>query len=317
MVNDIMNDNDYIVVFGGCSLDVTFKELETGGYDTTPTIVSPGGKGANQAVAASRAGARVKMISLVGAGEEAENGIMSETQIGKLIVSNLEQNGVDTSCVEFKEGIKNDVSAVYVSKEGDNDIHRQNGAIDSFYCEMIDKNAEIIKNARYVIAQMKAPIEVTRYLFDFCKKNNVPVVVTPCRPQRLADNLDLIDKVAYITANEKECKTIFGSDDVEECVRRCNGKLIVTLGADGLMFLDNGKIQKYPSFYVQNVVDTTGAGDTLNGNLVACLMEGKPLNEALLYGMAASTIKIQSKTAQQGMPYKKERDEFLAKKKQR
>lgn len=306
-------EDKYIVVFGGCSLDVTIQENPTGSYTGSVPILAPGGKGSNQAVAASRAGAKVVMITLLGKGEEKNEYGLTESQISSSIIRNLNDNGVDTSFVELKENLGNDVSIIHVSKEGDNEIYRQGHAINEFYCGMIDKNAELIRNASFVISQLKAPIEVIRHLAYFCYDNNIPLVLTPCRPDKLKSNLDLIGMSTFITANEKECKTIFETDDIEECVRRCRGKLIVTLGEKGLMYYEDGRVKTIPAFAISNVIDTTGAGDTLNGNFVACLLQGMTVEEALVRGSAASAIKIQSKTAQNGMPTKEKRDEFLSK----
>lgn len=303
-----MKKSDYVVVFGGCSLDITYKQQKDGTYPSDPTAVAPGGKGSNQAVAASRAGANVKMITRLG-------GLPEETQITGAIIKNLQDNGVDTSCIELAEGIHNDVGKIYVAKNGDNEIVRQTGAIDSFSPEMIDKYADVIKNAKYVIAQMKCPKDVSVKLINFCNENNVPIVITPCRPEKLVQsdpqNVELINKATLVTANEAECKKMFGNLPLEECVKKFPNKLIVTLGENGAMFYDGKKVVKYDAYNVEKVVDTTGAGDTLNGNLIAALLDGKDLSSALYRSMGASTIKIQSATAQQGMPTKKALDKYL------
>lgn len=297
----------YIAVIGGCSLDRTFKQQEDGKYPLVPNVSVPGGKGANQAVAASRAGYSVKMISRLGAKDDA---------ISKAIISNLEKNGVDMKNIEFDPAVSNDCSDIFVSAQGDNDIQRHSGAINSFTPDMVDKYADVLKNAQFVIAQMKAPKEFSEKLINFCYENNVPIVVTPCRPEKLSvsdpENLKLIDKITYITANEHECKTIFGDLPVSECVARYPNKLIVTLGADGAIFHNGERLVKLNSLDVERVVDTTGAGDTLNGNFVVGLLEGLSVEQAIRRGMAASTIKIQSQTAQAGMPTKQQLDGFIA-----
>ena len=297
----------YIAVIGGCSLDRTFKQQKDGSYSSVPDVSVPGGKGANQAVAASRAGYQVKMISKLGAEDDV---------ISKAIISNLEKNGVDTENIEFNPDVNNDCSDIFVSTQGDNDIQRRSGAINSFSPDMVDKYADVLKNAQFVIAQMKAPKEFSEKLINFCYDNGVPIVVTPCRPEKLSisdpENLKLIDKITFITANEHECKTIFGDLPVSECVARYPNKLIVTLGANGAIFHNGEKLVKLNSLDVPRVIDTTGAGDTLNGNFVVGLLNGLSVEKALRRGMAASTIKIQSPTAQAGMPTKRKLDEFIA-----
>lgn len=297
-------NKDYILVFGGCSLDTTFIENKIGGYPSIPSIAVPGGKGANQAVAAARAGANVKIITRLG-----------NDAIGKRIVENLQNNNLDTSYVEFDDKVKNDECQIFVSKEGENDIHRVVGAIDSFYVDMIEKYSSVIKGAKIVIAQMKIKKEVSVALIDFCYKNRIPIIITPCRPENLSlldpKNLELINKITFLTCNEKESKIVFNNDNVEEIVKQFPNKAIITLGEKGAIFNDGTKNVYLPAFPVDKVVDTTGAGDTLCGNFAAALLSGYSIEQSIRIGMAASTIKITKESAQKGMPTKTQIEEFL------
>lgn len=297
----------HVLVVGGCSLDLTFEELENGRFWSEPNRITPGGKGANQAVAASRAGAKVKMISRL-SGKDKNN--------TKIILDNLKQNKVDTSLIEIDNEIGNDLSEVYVSLEGDNNIIRHNDAINSFSSSLIKNNEEVIKNAEFVLIQMKAPKNFTYELVDYCYKNGVKVVLTPCPPDKLninnkKDN-DLIDKITFITCNASECKKIFGNS-FEEAIKKYPNKLFVTLGESGICYFNGENIVRVPAVKVEKVIDTTGAGDTLCGNFVASLLCGKSLNESLTRGTYASALKIQKETAQAGMPTKKELDTFIKK----
>ena len=297
----------YALVIGGCSLDITYEEIENGKFKTKPSRSTPGGKGANQAVAIARAGQNVKMLSRL-SGKDTEN--------TEIILNNLKDNGVDTSLIVIDENIGNDISEVYVSKNGDNDIVRHNDAINSFTTKMIETNEETIKNAEYVIIQMKAPKDFTLKLVDFCFKNNVKVVLTPCPADKLniknEEDKNLIDKVTFITCNESECLKIFG-EVPEKVVIKYPNKLIVTLGGRGLIYFDGKQIINIPAIFVENVVDTTGAGDTLCGNFVASLMSGKSIKESLIRGTFASSLKVQKESAQLGMPTKKQLDSYIKK----
>lgn len=294
-----------ICVFGGCALDQMYYKDETGKIPNNPNIMVPGGKGANQAVAASRAGAKVAIITRLG-----------KDEIGQSILDNLVYNGVYTNNVEIVEGLKNDYSKVYIDeKSKDNDIERFNGAIDSFTPDMVLKYKKVLLESKMVVAQMKVPKEVSVELINFCYDNNIPIIITPCRPKRLSiseeGNKELIDKITYITANKEECKTIFGTDDVEACVRRYPNKLIVTLGSEGVIYNDGKETIHIEAIKVSNVEDTTGAGDTFNGNLAYCLTQGYALNDAIVRSQYASAMKVQVKTAQTGMPYKEELDTYI------
>lgn len=293
----------YIVVFGGASLDCIYKETEKG-YLDEPTEIAFGGKGANQAIAASRSGYNVKIITCV-----------ANDEFGRKMLKNLSNNGVDVTCAELIDGIQNDIGRINVSLNGENEIIRKTGAINAFSTSLVDNYAEIIKNAQMVVAQYKIPKEVSEYLIDFCYKNNVKIVVTPCRPDRLSikeeKNKEIIDKITYITCNEKEAKIVFDNENIEEIVSKYPNKLIVTLGEKGAIFHNGKEIVKIPAFNIKNVVDTTGAGDTLNGNFVVSLLKGYSIKDSIKFGMASSSIKIQSQSAQKGMPTRHETEKFL------
>lgn len=293
-----------VCVFGGCSLDQIFYQNVDGSYDEKPNSYAPGGKGANQAVAASRAGAKTTIITRIG-----------KDDIGQSILENLRFNSVDISNVEMVNELQNDYSNIYINiKDKDNDIQRFNGAINSFTPDMIDRYEDILLKSKIVVCQLKIPKEVTERLINFCHEHNKTLILTPCRPEKLSisepNNLELIDKISIITCNRKECETIFGSDDIESCVKRYPNKLIVTLGSEGLMYYNGERIIKMPAINGE-VIDTTGAGDTLNGNLSAFLADGLDLQHALRKAMYASTMKLAQKTAQAGMPYLEDLENFI------
>lgn len=294
-----------ICVFGGCSLDLIYYQNVDGTYKKLPSMTVPGGKGANQAVASARAGAKTTIISRIG-----------KDEIGKSILENLNFNMIDTSNIEMIEGLDNDYSKVKINiKDKDNDIERFSGAINSFTTDMIDNYSDVLLNSKIIVCQLKCPKEVTEKLINFCHKNNKILILTPCRPQKLSitdpRNIELINKISIITCNEKECQTIFNTNDIESCIKKYPNKLIVTLSKNGLMYYNGKRIIKMPAIDVE-VIDTIGAGDTLNGNLAAFLSKGMDLQHALRKAMYASTMKIQVKSAQEGMPYLDDLEEFIS-----
>ncbi len=291
-----------VCVFGGCSLDRMFYQKIDGSYAKNSDLIVYGGKGANQAIAASRAGAKTTIISRIG-----------KDETGLKLIENLKYNNVDTSNIEMIQGIENDYSNIYINiKDKDNEINRFGNAIDSFDKEMIEVHQDVLLNSTIIVSQLKCPIDVTEKLIDFCYSNHKFLILTPCRPQKLIGRIDLIDRINVITCNRKECETIFETDDIDFCVKKYPNKLIVTLGLDGLVYYNGERIIHMPAINVV-VEDTTGAGDTLNGNLAFLLSKGMDLKHALRRAMYASTLKVQSKTAQAGMPYKDELDYFITK----
>lgn len=296
-----------ICVFGGCALDQMFYLENDKDIKENPDIIIPGGKGANQAVAASRAGATVTIISRIG-----------KDQIGQKILDNLQHNGVFTNNIEIEEGLVNDSSKIYIdSKTKDNTIIRETGAIDSFTEDMIDRYSSVLNNSKIIVAQLKVPKKVTEKLINFCYDNNKPIIITPCRPEKLKidvdNNKELIDKITYITANKKECETIFNTDDIESCVAQYPNKLIVTLGSAGVMYHNGKDVVHIDSIKIDKLADTTGAGDTFNGNFAYLITQGYDIKSAVERAQYASAMKIGVETAQSGMPYKQELNEFIKK----
>ena len=288
-----------ICIFGGCSVDLMFYEKEDGTYNTNPDKIVPGGKASNQAVAASRAGAKVTIITRIG-----------KDKIGETIYNNLKYNDVDTSNIEMIPNLKNDFSEIYIDLETkDNEIIRNTSSINSFTVDMIEKYKDVLLNSSIIASQLKVPKNVSDSLINFCYENNKPIIVTPCNPDKLS--LDLIDKISIITANQKECETIFKTTNIEECVTKNPNKLIVTLGKEGVIYHDGTNIVRLPAILSDNLKDTTGAGDTFNGNLAYCLTHGYTLKDAIVRSQYASSMKVQVPTAQAGMPDKEELDKYV------
>lgn len=299
-----------VCVFGGCALDQTFYQKIDGTYNDTPDIIAPGGKGANQAVAAAKAGAKTTIISRIG-----------KDDIGKQIIDNLTFYGVNTTNIEIENGLENDYANIYVYLNNkDNEIKRFTGAINSFTKDMINKYKDILLESKIIACQLKIPKEVTEELIEFCHKNNKTLVLTPCRPDKLSisdpHNRELINKISIITCNRTECERIFNTDDIASCVEKYPNKLIVTLGNEGLIYHNGERLIKLPAIETE-VVDTTGAGDTLNGNLCAFLAKGMDLQHALRKAMYATAMKLTKKTAQAGMPYLEELEKFIYEKNKR
>ena len=110
---------------------------------------------------------------------------------------------------------------------------------------MIDKYKDVLLNSKLIVSQLKVPVDVSNYLINFCHENNLPIIVTPCNPDKLS--LDLIDKISIITANQKECEAIFDTTNIEECITKYPNKLIVTLGKDGVIYHDGTSVVKLPA----------------------------------------------------------------------
>lgn len=292
-----------VCVVGGCGIDRIFVTGEDGTIPDIPDSVVPAGKGANQAVAASRAGASVCIVTCVG-----------DDDNGDIVISNMMKEGIDTSCVRRTAGHRTDVNDVIIGTDGDNTIIRGTDATDTISPGFIDSCRDMILNSRMVMTHTKIPCDALDRLLDICSVNGIPVSITPCHP----DRFDLseeggrrrFDLVTYITANKSESLAITGCGRPEDAVLRCGGKLISTLGGDGVMFMDD-RLITIPAPRITKVVDTTGAGDTFAGNLVYRLSKGMPLRDAVRISQYAASYKVMHGSAQAGMPYPDQLSEFM------
>jgi ribokinase len=288
-----------IVVVGSINADLVFEADRR--PNSGETLIGkdfktvPGGKGANQAIAASRLGAKVAMMGCLG---EDQNGIFLE--------ENLKVNKVETKFIKKVKGIPSGVAGITLA-EGDNSIIVVPGAnyeVDKTY---IDKNIEVIKSAKIVLLQLEITIEVVEYVIDICSKNKVKTILNPAPIQKLKE--DTLEKLDYLTPNEHEFEILYGSKREEEMLKKHKNKLIITKGSEGVSFSDGDKVINITSNKVK-VVDTTGAGDTFNGAFAYSLVKGMNIKESIEFANKAAAISVTKFGAQGGMPTLKELDEF-------
>ena len=279
-----------IVVIGSVSMDLvvtTDKRPQAG-----ETVIGqafqtvPGGKGANQAVAAARLGGRVEMVGCVGSDE-----------FGQRIRQNFEQNEVGTQHLRTIDGEVTGTAHIVLA-EGDNSIV----VVQSANKQVVFTEAELeqlIDDESLVLLQLEIPIATVEHVSAYCRARQIPVLLNPAPSQPLTD--ELLEHVTYVTPNEHECRDLFGDVSLDDVLRRYPNKLIVTEGINGVRFFDGEMIQHVPAIQA-DVVDTTGAGDTFNGALAAALMEGTELREAVRFAVVASGLSVEGFGAQGGMP---------------
>lgn len=281
-----------VVVVGSINVDMVFtsnlrpKAGETVMGNTFSII--PGGKGANQAVAASKLGAESCMIGCVG-----------EDSNGEFAVENLQRMNVDTNCIEIIKGVPTGVANIVVA-EHDNSIIVISGANYEITRKTIDKFKDVILSADIVLLQLEIPLDTVEYTADLCSKNKVNVLLNPAPAVELPSSL--INNVSYITPNEHELKIILGKqNDTDEIIKKYPNKIIVTMGSKGVKYYDGSEMKIVPSYDVE-VVDTTGAGDTFCGGFAAALVRGDSLEESIKFANKAASISITKLGAQSGMP---------------
>ena len=259
----------------------------------------PGGKGANQAVAAAKLGADVTMFGCVG-----------DDAAGNEMMENLGQCGVDTHCIRTVHGVPTGIAIITVG-EGDNTIIVVPGANDYVSKEYIDSVREELVSSDIVMLQQEIPGETVEYVLGICAENKVRTILNPAPARPISP--EAIEKVDFITPNEHEAAILFGDKSVEDILRKYPHKLIITQGAQGVSVCGkDGKILRVPARKA-NVIDTTGAGDTLNGAFAVKIMERKPLEEALMFGNVAASLSTERFGAQGGMPALDEVEDELRK----
>lgn len=288
------------VVVGSINVDLVFtsdirpKAGETVMGSTFSTI--PGGKGANQAVAASKLGALSCMVGCIG-----------NDQNGEFSINNLNLMNVDTSCIKKTDNVPTGVANIVVA-EHDNSIIVIAGANYEITKEDIDSCKDVILSADIVLLQLEIPLEVVEYTANLCRENNVRVLLNPAPAVELPETL--IENATYITPNEHELNIILGKqNNVDETIKMYPNKIIVTMGSKGVKYFDGEEMKIVPSYNV-DVVDTTGAGDTFCGGLAAALVRGDKLEEAIMFANKAAAISITKLGAQSGMPTLEEFNNF-------
>jgi ribokinase len=286
-----------IAVVGSINMDmiVTAERIPSKGETLIGNSINyiSGGKGANQAVAMSRLGAEVTMFGCVG-----------DDSSGRQLIEKLKNEGIETRFIGVVEGTSTGTASITIA-ENDNTIIVVAGAnewVDRSYLRVIDNE---LKVCDMVVLQHEIPLETVKETVDFCYENKIPVILNPAPALPLS--MEIIEKVTYVTPNEHEARIIFGEDiSREELLRKYPEKLIITLGSQGVITcLKSGEILQVPA-RPANVVDTTGAGDTLNGAFAVRIAGGDNIENALVYANTAAGISTERFGAQGGMPASEE-----------
>jgi ribokinase len=289
-----------VVVVGSINMDMvvatgTFPRLgETLFGERFSTY--PGGKGANQAVAAARLGAEVTMIGCVGA-----------DAFGEQMKATLQREGIDTRWVSTSEEATG-IACITLTK-GDNAIVVVPGANHTLSPAHLDEAEEAFANADVVLAQLEVPIATVLYAAKLAHKHGKPFFLNPAPAVALSD--ELISLTTLLTPNEHELATALQTPeaDWDLVVKRMPGRIAMTHGKDGAYYsTPRGELVHQTGFRV-NAVDTTGAGDTFNGALAAFWHLG--MAEAVRRANAAGALSVTRAGAQGGMPTLAELELFL------
>ena len=273
-----------------------------------PFFSGPGGKGANQAVAAARLGAEVRMVVKLG-----------KDQFGDLAVANLQKEEISLDYVFRTDESHTGVAFIIVDDTGENLIVVASGTNNLLTPADIDQARRAIVDADVVLFQLESPIETVQYAVKLAHEASVTILLNPA-PGRSLDS-DILSMVDILTPNQTEAEIITGlpissskqAKAAAEALLTCGVNIaVLTLGADGALLATREGMQVIPAYQVK-VVDTTGAGDAFNGALAVAVAERRSLVDAVTFANAAAALQVTKVGTAPAMPTRNEVEVFVNK----
>lgn len=300
-----------IVVVGSSNTDmvVRLRRLPAPGETLLGETFAmlPGGKGANQAVAASRAGGRVSFIGRVG-----------RDDLGDRALSGLVKEGIDVQGVSRDVSAPSGVALIWVSAAGENSIAVSPGANGRLASKHITRAAKVFSQASVVLLQLETPLSSVRVAARLANQVGACVILNPAPAMRLPR--ELLRNIAVLTPNESEAESLTGirvTDDASaaRAARRLHEQgvetVIITLGSRGAYVSSHSVTERIAGLKVK-AVDTTGAGDVFNGALAVALAEGRALRQAVRFANVAAARSVTRRGAQPSAPIRSEILRYLA-----
>jgi ribokinase len=295
-----------IVVVGSINLDLVAStpSIPLAGQTLIGTdfTTTPGGKGANQAVAVARLGYPVHMIGAVG-----------EDVFGQALLDNLKEAGVGTEAVTRVAG-PSGVAPILVASNGENSIVVVPGANGKMTPAIVEKHADLIRSAGMVLCQLELPLETVRPTLAMCAEAGVPVMLDPAPAAELPDSV--WTQIAWFTPNETEAALYIGEVGAPEeaskrLLKRGLRGVVLKRGSEGAYVAVAGGEAKWVRPFRVEALDTVAAGDCFNGAFAVGLLEGHDAWAAARFASAAAAISVTRRGAQASMPTRTEVDAFI------
>lgn len=270
-------------------------------------LTVPGGKGANQAVAAAKLGGLVSMVGRVG-----------EDTFGNVLLNNLNSVGVDTQHVQRDAETASGVALIVVDNLGENSIVVASGANLQLTEDDVEAAAEVILEAEVLLLQLEVPLRVVIKAAQIAHENQVLVILNPAPAKTLPPNL--LSLVNILVPNESETSLLTGlpvesQSDLEMAasylLETGIDTIVITLGSHGALLVRDNEVKLFPAHDV-NPVDTTAAGDAFVASLAVALSGGKSLHDGVRWGNAAGALASLRFGAQTSLPTQEEVSRMLA-----
>ncbi len=298
MLNGMSDIQPAVVVAGSINVDLIVGVTHLPGPGQTVLgsrfVQQNGGKSANQAVAAARVGAQVTMLGAVGGDD-----------LGRSALAGLTEAGVDTTRCQIIEDTHTGLALIVVDEQGENQIAVASGANARLDGAMVEAEVAVLEPAAETVCllgfevQDEAVIRAARW----AAQRGLRIVLNPAPARPLSD--ELLSYRPILTPNETEAAMLSGESGPLAAARalaaRSGAPVIVTMGGEGALLYEDGQAQQLPAMRVEPV-DTTGAGDALNGILAAELARGADLRQALRWAMVGASLKTLVSGAQAGLP---------------
>lgn len=299
-----------VVVIGSSNMDMVVRcaELPLPGQTVTGSdfAMNAGGKGANQAVAACKLGARTQLVARLG------NDVFAEVSR-----RSFQDVGLGTDYLITDEKAASGVALIYVDENGENEIVVALGANALLTPEDVDQALPAIREAKVMILQLEIPMETVKHAAQLAAENGTKVILNPAPVRKLPASL--LKNTTITIANETETLVLTGAEDIgiHTAVNASRPLLdagvesvIMTLGKFGALLTNKSSATRVPGFKIK-AVDTTSAGDTFTGAIACCLAEGKSLEDAVLFASAAAALSATKRGAQISMPSREEVEHML------
>ena len=294
-----------VAVIGSANTDMVVKTARFPNPGETVLggqfFMFPGGKGANQAVAAARVGADVQFFCALG-----------DDTFGDQAVFGYQQEGIRTNAIYRVPETASGIALITVNENGENEIVVAPGANSKLNESYLSQHLNLLKQASLVLAQLEIPIATISFLASYCQSRNIPLILNPAPAQPL--HVEILNGLYAITPNQSEAELLTGIKIEDLLTAEASAKIlrelgvknvVITLGKAGALYVgEEGSFHEEAP--IVQAVDTTAAGDVFNGVLATTLASGLGWKKSIQRANSAAALSVTRMGAQSSAPFLKE-----------